>query len=167
MLWPPLTKWKGRKEKKKKINVTITKTKQTINILKALTSSKWGKQKELIISTLDTSYYFCNFFTPSLHLHQSATSSFFKPILLMLPSTCFLHLIFSPPCLCFPSTYVLFPSSKHLPQVVSKHDHTTSHHLLLPAYLLLPSIPTCPSAPLYFSCLPTLHCTYHRSFCSS
>ena len=32
------------------INVTITK-KQMLNILKALTSTKWGKQKELIIST--------------------------------------------------------------------------------------------------------------------
>ena len=34
-----------------RINVTITKAKQTLNILKPLTSTKWGKQKELIIST--------------------------------------------------------------------------------------------------------------------
>ena len=33
--------------------------------------------------------------------------------------------------------HVSSPSSKHLPQVVSKHDHTTSHHLSLPIYLLL------------------------------
>ena len=33
------------------INVTINKTKQMLNILKALTSTKWGKQKELIVST--------------------------------------------------------------------------------------------------------------------
>ena len=33
------------------INITITKTKQMLNILKALTSTKWGKQKELINST--------------------------------------------------------------------------------------------------------------------
>ena len=31
------------------INVTITKAKQTLNILKALTSAKWNKQKELIV----------------------------------------------------------------------------------------------------------------------
>ena len=36
------------------INVTITKPKQTLNILKALTSTKWGKQKELIVSTFET-----------------------------------------------------------------------------------------------------------------
>ena len=33
------------------INVTINKAKQTLNILKALTSTKCGKQKELIVST--------------------------------------------------------------------------------------------------------------------
>ena len=33
------------------INVTITKAKQMLNILKALTSTKWGKQKELIVCT--------------------------------------------------------------------------------------------------------------------
>ena len=33
------------------IIVTITKAKQTLSILKALTSNKWGKQKELIVST--------------------------------------------------------------------------------------------------------------------
>ena len=33
------------------INVTITKAKQMLNILKALTSTKWGEQKELIVST--------------------------------------------------------------------------------------------------------------------
>ena len=32
-------------------NITITKTKQTLNILKALTSSKWDKQNELFVST--------------------------------------------------------------------------------------------------------------------
>ena len=32
------------------INVTITKPKQKLNILKAFTSSKWGKQKEVIVS---------------------------------------------------------------------------------------------------------------------
>ena len=31
------------------INVTITKAKQTLNILKAFTSSKWGKEKVLIL----------------------------------------------------------------------------------------------------------------------
>ena len=92
------------------------------------------------------------------HLQQSATSSFLKPILLMFPSTCFLHFILSQPCLHFHLLHVPFPLSKHLPQVVSKHDHTTSHHLPLPAYLLLFSIPMCPSAPLYSSCPPTLHC---------
>ena len=52
--------------------------------------------------------------------------------------------------------HVLLSSSKHLFQVVSKHDHTTSHHSPLPVYLLLPSIPTCLSAPLYSFCPPTL-----------
>ena len=33
------------------VNVIITKAEQTLNILKALTSTKWGKQKELIVST--------------------------------------------------------------------------------------------------------------------
>ena len=33
------------------INVTITKAKQTLNIIKALTVAKWGKKKELIVST--------------------------------------------------------------------------------------------------------------------
>ena len=33
------------------INLTITKAKQMLNILKALASTKWGKQKELIFST--------------------------------------------------------------------------------------------------------------------
>ena len=32
------------------INITITKPKQMLNILKALTSIKWSKQKELIVS---------------------------------------------------------------------------------------------------------------------
>ena len=36
----------------KHINITITKAKLTFNILKALTSTKWGKEKELIVSTL-------------------------------------------------------------------------------------------------------------------
>ena len=36
------------------INVTIIKAKQTLNILKALTSTKWGKQKELIVSIFKT-----------------------------------------------------------------------------------------------------------------
>ena len=38
-------------------------------------------------------------------------------------------------------------------------NQTTSHYCPLPAYLLLLSIPTCPSAPLYSSCPPTLHYT--------
>ena len=33
------------------IDVTITKAKQTLNILKALTFTEWGKQKKLIVST--------------------------------------------------------------------------------------------------------------------
>ena len=47
--------------------------------------------------------------------------------------------------------------SKHLHQVVSKHDHITSPHSPFPAYLLVPPILTCLSTPLY-SCFPsTLH----------
>ena len=107
--------------------------------------------------------------TPSLHLHQSGTSSFLKP-----PLSCFLQLVSSISSLVgsvhvFHPLYVPLPSSKHLPQVISKHDHTTSDHSPLPAYVLFPSIPTCPSAPLYSSCPPTYttHCPHHRSFCSS
>ena len=33
------------------INVIVTKAKQTLNILKAFTSTSWGNQKELIVST--------------------------------------------------------------------------------------------------------------------
>ena len=33
------------------INITFTKAKQMPTILKAFTSTKWGKQKELIVST--------------------------------------------------------------------------------------------------------------------
>ena len=33
------------------INVTIIKAKRTLDILKALNSFKWGKQKELIVAT--------------------------------------------------------------------------------------------------------------------
>ena len=63
-----------------------------------------------------------------LHLHQSAASSFFKPILLML-----FRLVPSisssvDPVYIFHPLYVPLPSSKHLPLVVSKHDHTTSCH---------------------------------------
>ena len=97
----------------------------------------------------------------STYLHQSAASSFLKPILLMFSSTCSLHFILGRPCLRFPFTSCTLLSLKHVPQVVSKHGLTTSHHLPLPAYLLFPSIPTCPSAPLYSSCPPTLHCTLH------
>ena len=107
--------------------------------------------------------------TPSLHLHQSGTSSFLKP-----PLSCFLQLVSSisslvGPVYVFHPLYVPLPSSKHLPQVISEHDHTTSDHSPLPAYLLFPSIPTCPSAPLYSSCPPTYttHCPHHRFFCSS
>ena len=78
---------------------------------------------------------------------------------------CFLQLVSSISSLVSP-VYVFHPlhvpllSSKHFLQVISKHDHTTSHHSPLPAYLLLPSIPTCPSAPLYSFCPPTLHHTF-------
>ena len=106
---------------------------------------------------------------PSLHLHQSATSSFLKPIFLILPSTCSLHFILGHPCLCFLSTLCTIAFIKTSSQVVSKHDHTISHHSPFPAYLLLPSIPTCPLASLYSSCSPTIHtyCSHHRSFCFS
>ena len=47
------------------INVTTTKAKQSLNILKALTSTKWGKQKELIVSTFKASLApFWNMQTP-------------------------------------------------------------------------------------------------------
>ena len=94
-------------------------------------------------------------------LLQSATSSFIKPILLMFPSTYSLHFMFGWPVYIFHPFHVPLPSSKHLPQVISKHDHITSHHTSLPAYLLLPSISisTNPSVPLYSSRPTTLHCT--------
>ena len=64
------------------------------------------------------------------------------------------------------------PSSKHLLQIISKHDHTTSHHLPLPAYLLLSSILK-KSVGNLLHCIPLVHQLYtahgphHRSFCSS
>ena len=68
-----------------------------------------------------------------LFLHKSVASSFLILILLIFPSTSFLHFIFGQPCLHFHPLHVPLPSSKHLPEVVSKHDHTTSHYL--PAHL--------------------------------
>ena len=117
--------------------------------------------------------------TSSLHLHRSAASlsQSFSGFLQLVPSI--LSLVFlcvslhgqlsilSFNCLSFPSTSCNIAFIKHLPQVILKHDRTTSYHLPFPAYLLLPSIPTCPSAPLYSSCPPTLHHTHHRSFCFS
>ena len=105
----------------------------------------------------------CILLLPQLFLHLSIYTDLlhllsFKPIF-----SCFLQLVSSSSSL-VGSVYIFFPFhvplslSKHL-QVISKHDHTTSHHLPLPAYLLLSSFTTCPSAPLNSSCLPTLHCT--------
>ena len=54
------------------------------------------------------------------------------------------------PVYVFHLLHVPLPLSKHLRQVVSKHDHITSHYLPLPVYLLLSSIPTCPSATISF-----------------
>ena len=103
-----------------------------------------------------------------LHLHQSA-ASFFKPILLMFLLTCFLHFIFCQPCLRFPSTLCTIGFTKHLLQVVSKHEHTNSHYLPLPAYLLLPStqhVHQLHGISLVHQ-LYIAHCSNHRSFCSS
>ena len=60
--------------------------------------------------------------------------------------SCFLQLVPSISSLIdavyvFHPLYVALPSFKYLPQVVSNHHHTTSHHSPLPAYLLLPLIP--------------------------
>ena len=101
--------------------------------------------------------------TPSLHLHQSAASSFLKPILFMFASTYSLYFIFIWPCLHFPSTSCTIAFIK---TSFSGCLKAWPYHFipLLPAYLLLLSIPIYPSAPLYSSCPPTLH---HTSFCSS
>ena len=85
--------------------------------------------------------------------------------------SCFLQLVPSisssvGPVYIFHPLHVPLSSSKHLPQVIIKHDHTTSHHLPFPAYLLLFSIPTCASALLYSSCPPNFH-PRNRSFCFS
>ena len=107
--------------------------------------------------------------TPSLPLHHlphllslnQSFSCFLQFVSSILPSVSLVYL--------FHSLHVPIPSSKHLPQVVPKHDHTTSHHWPLPAYLLFPSIPTCPSAPLYplIHQLYTAHNPHQKSFCSS
>ena len=78
--------------------------------------------------------------------------------------SCFLQLV---PSISFSVDFVYVfhalhgpsPSLKQLPRFVLKHDHTPSHHLPLPAYLVLSSIPTCLSAPFYASCPSTLHRT--------
>ena len=58
-----------------------------------------------------------------------------------------------------------------------KHNHTTPHNFPLSAYLMLSSLLTCSSAPLYCCVLHphhlyplvhqlyTTHCPYHKSFC--
>ena len=63
------------------INVTTTKAKQSLNILKALTSTKWGKQKELIVFTFKASLApFWNTQTPNGALsYQTPTSRNCKP----------------------------------------------------------------------------------------
>ena len=80
-----------------------------------------------------------------LSLNQSF-SCFLQLVLSILSLTGFVYV--------FHLLHVPLPSSKHLPQVISKHNHSP-----LPVYLLLLSIPTCPSASLYSFCPPTLHCT--------
>ena len=51
------------------INITITKAKQMLNIPKAFTSTKWVKQKELIICTCKLLLApFYNMLTPYLHM---------------------------------------------------------------------------------------------------
>ena len=47
---------------------------------------------------------FLQFFLHLFYTYIDITSSFLKPILLMFPSTCPLHFIFSQACLYFPST---------------------------------------------------------------
>ena len=109
-----------------------------------------------------------------LFLHLLSTYIYLPYLFLTHSFSCFLQLVSSISSL-VSSVYVFhplhlpLPSSKCLSQVISKYDHTTSHCLPLPVYVLLPSIPTCSSAPLYSSCIPTLHhtCPHHRSFCSS
>ena len=104
----------------------------------------------------------------TLYTSPPAASSFLKPILFML------SLVYSisssaNPVYIFHPLNVPLASSKHLPQVVLKHNNTTSYHLPLPACRLLSSIPICPSAFLSFSfhqLYPTYH-PHHRSFCSS
>ena len=49
-LWLPLIKRKGRKKKNKRHHKSLQQIKRS-NILKALTSTKWDKRKELIVST--------------------------------------------------------------------------------------------------------------------
>ena len=68
---------------------------------------------------------------PFLHLHQSATSSVLNSILLMLPLACFLHFIFSQPCLHFPSTSctIVFIKTSSSSRLKTRPYHFTSFTL--------------------------------------
>ena len=112
------------------------------------------------------SYYFCNSsctFSPCIDLlHLLSLNQSFS---------CFFRLVSSipssvDPVYAFHPLHVPLPLSKHLPQVVLKHNHITSYYSPLSAYLLLPSIATCSLGRLYFSCqLYTTRRPYHGSFC--
>ena len=107
----------------------------------------------------------------SLHLHQSVTSYFFKPILLMLLSTCSLHFILGRPCLRFPSISctVPLPLSKHLPQVVLKMiipPHTICLCQLICCFLQSQHVHKILCILLVYQ-LYIAHRHHHRSFCSS
>ena len=99
-----------------------------------------------ILQLLQLFLHLLSTYTNMLHLLSSNQSfSCFLQLVSSISSSVGLVYVFHP-------LFVPLPLSKHLPQVISKHNHTTSYHLPLPAYLLFPSILACPSTPLYSSC---------------
>ena len=89
----------------------------------------------------------CIFLLPQLIPHLLSTYIDLPHLSLNQSFSCFLQLIPSISSAVGPVTFSIHSCTiaiiKHLPQVVSKHDHTNSRHSPLPAYLLLPPIPTC------------------------
>ena len=97
--------------------------------------------------------------------HFFSLNQFFSCFLQLVPSI--LSLI--SPVYVFHSLHVPLPSSKHLPQVVSKHDQPP--HTICPCQLICCFLQSQHVHQLH--CIPlvrkfyTAHRSHHRSFCSS
>ena len=104
------------------------------------------------------------------HLHQSATSSFLKPILLMFPSTCSLHFILSQPCSHFHLLHVPHFLYQNVFLRSSQNMIIPPSHIICPCQLICCFFQSQHVHQLH--CIPhvhqlyTAHCLHHRSFCT-